>query len=224
MQADITPEGLENQTFTTKLRGYDPDEVHAFLAEVALMMRDHKKQADRAYQAVGEEMGEMLQEARDRADAMIAAAEAQAAEKLAQADAAAAAARASGDEDAARTRADAEQSAAETRRSAEEDATRVRAEATNVAEETRTAAQRVAEERIARAAERVRVLVTQENEARERIAALRTALVDVSERLHELERDDSDGGGEEATSSAPIAADEEIELEPATEETASPAP
>ncbi|HVM33728.1 MAG TPA: DivIVA domain-containing protein [Actinomycetota bacterium] len=231
VQADITPESFENRTFTTKLRGYDPDEVNEFVAEVAAMLRDHKKHADRAYQAVGEEMGEMLQQARDRADSMIASAESKAADTIATANTAAeetrraaeeaaAAARAGAEEDAARLRADAERAAAETRRTAEEDATRLRTDAANAAEETRSNAQRDAEDRTARADERVRLLESRENEARDRIRALQGELHRISELLGGLEPDDVTEGS--PTEGA--AEDTGILLETAPEETAGRAP
>ena len=209
MQADITPESFENRTFTTKLRGYDPDEVNEFVAEVAAMLRDHKKHADRAYQAVGEEMGEMLQQARDRADSMIAAAESKAADAIAKANAAA-----------EETRRAAEQAAAATRSGAEEDATRLRTDAANAAEETRSNAQRDAEDRTARADERVRLLESKENEARDRIRALQGELQRISELLGRLEPDDVTEG-----SPAEGAAEETgILLETTPEETAGRAP
>lgn len=33
VEGDVMVEGLENRTFTTKMRGYDPDEVQEFLAD-----------------------------------------------------------------------------------------------------------------------------------------------------------------------------------------------
>lgn len=198
MEDDVMLEGLEDRTFTTKMRGYDPDEVRALLSVVARALRDQKKQAETAYQAVGEEMGEMLQQARDRADAMIADAEQRAADLVAQANAIAeekrgaaqaeaTATRAAADHDAARARAEAEQAAAHIERLANDEAARVAADAARAAEELRSQAQRDADERTARADERVRALESEENEARERIHEVAAELLAVSQRLQELE-------------------------------------
>lgn len=244
VEGEVRLEELENRAFTTKMRGYDPDEVQAFLADVARTLRDHKKQADRAYQAVGEEMGEMLQQARDRADAMIADAEQKAAGILADASAAAeetrseaqaeaeetrsaaqaeaTVTRGSADQDAARTRAEAERAAAEMKHAAEKEAARVTAAAAQAAEEVRGEAQRDADERTERADERVRALLSEEKEARERIDWLSSELMAVSQRLQGSEgADDEAETRTDAVLTAPMAA--EITLDAAPDESANPA-
>ena len=198
MQPEITPEELENRTFTTKMRGYDPEEVDSLLAAVADQMRGLRVSADRAYQAVGEEMGELLQGARDRADTMVAEAERQASETVAQAQAQAekelSEARAEAErlrseaqQEAAEMRSRAEADAAETRSSADEDAARVRLDADETAAETRLAAERDADRRINAADERVRRLEEKESNARERIALLRGELLRLTSDLELLE-------------------------------------
>lgn len=235
MHAEITPAGLENPGFATKMRGYDPDEVDAFLAQVAATLRQHKDTAERAYQVVGEELGDLLQQARDRADAMLAAAEkeaakvttaaekeatevtaaaAEAAEKTREKAAKAAArTRREAEEESTRVRAEAETAASETRKAADEDALRTRTEAAEAAEQLRVASEKDAEERTARADEVVRQLEAKEAAARERVSTLRAQLAGLATQLEALEDGPAGTAGEAVATVAELPAEQEPETE-----------
>ena len=218
MQTEITPEALENPNFTSKMRGYDPDEVNELLGRVAAVLRQQKQAADRAYQVVGEELGDMLQQARDRADEMLAAAEKEAAETTLAASMAAQKARDEADKDAARARKEAEDdattiraeansAASEMTEDAQKESTRVRTEAAEAADQLRAAVEKDAQERTARADERVRQLESKEADVRERLSALRMDLVGITTQLEALARQPltSDGEINEAYEAEPDA-------------------
>jgi cell division initiation protein len=113
MQEELVPEYIEGREFSTSLRGYDKGEVDSFLSSLAAEIRDYQlANSERLYQNLGEEMGSLLQHAKDSGDAM---------RKEAEEDAAAI--RHSAESDAQRTRADAEQRASEIRSAAEAEAT-----------------------------------------------------------------------------------------------------
>jgi cell division initiation protein len=113
MQEHLVPEYVESREFSTSLRGYDKEEVDAFLSTLAAEIREYQRaSSEQLYQNLGEEMGALLQHAKDSGDAM---------RKEAEEDAAAA--RHAAETDAQRTRADAEHKASETRAAAEADAT-----------------------------------------------------------------------------------------------------
>lgn len=210
-------EELENTTFSTALRGYDRDEVDAFVRSVAQEMQElHQVRNEKQYENLGVEMGTLLQHARDSADAMTQQAEQQAAEVRAAADADAqkireeATARARDlqqqtEQKASETRSQAEQEAStriaeatELRAAAEADAQKIREEAANrardlqqqteqKASETRSHAEQQASTRIAEATERVRQLGVSEGQARSRLKALREELAAIAKDLRALE-------------------------------------
>jgi DivIVA domain-containing protein len=79
-------QGLERVQFATAIRGYDKDEVDTFLRELATehnrMMAElvaAQKNAENVYLEMGEEIGDILQHAKDVADQMIKRAEEEAA-------------------------------------------------------------------------------------------------------------------------------------------------
>src|SRR3989337_1323436 len=61
--AEITPEDIETASFTVAIRGYDKQEVEAFLADTADHVRVLTEASGSAYVDLGEEMGELLQHA-----------------------------------------------------------------------------------------------------------------------------------------------------------------
>lgn len=231
VQPDITPDVLENASFTTRMRGYDPEEVDALLAAVATQLHTYKDAADRAYQLVGEEMGELLQKARDRADEMMAAAEKEAAEALARARAEAERERAEASEETRRVRDEAHAAAAEMRAHAEQEASaalgaahdeaeRMRGEAAEAANQMRSMAQREADERIERADERVRRLEEKEVDARARVASLHHQLVTVAAELEMLNTESAVAGDETGAVPGAVAAAPDITLGPPSEDRA----
>lgn len=113
MQEELVPEYVEGREFSTSLRGYDREEVDGFLSSVAAELREYQRaSSERLYQNLGEEMGALLQHAKDSSDAM---------RKEAEEDAAAI--RHAAESDAQRTRADAEHRASEIRAASEAEAT-----------------------------------------------------------------------------------------------------
>ncbi len=66
----LTAQAVETADFSITLRGYDKDEVRAFLLRVADTLRHLETSADSAYQRLGEDIGNLLQDARDSADQM----------------------------------------------------------------------------------------------------------------------------------------------------------
>src|SRR5215213_9540237 len=77
MARDLTPEAIEQAEFPTALRGYDKDEVEAYLRRVAVEHRrllaqtePAKPASEKPYQRLGQDVGDLLQQARDTADRM----------------------------------------------------------------------------------------------------------------------------------------------------------
>ncbi|MGH2695180.1 MAG: DivIVA domain-containing protein [Actinomycetota bacterium] len=114
MWNSITPDELESASFSTSFRGYSTDEVDAFLQSAAEGMRMALKEiTERAYERLGEDVGGLLQHAKDVADEMIKKAEEQANTLRADAERDTARARREADSDARETRAHAERNASE---------------------------------------------------------------------------------------------------------------
>jgi DivIVA domain-containing protein len=187
MRDALTPDELANVSFPTTLRGYDRDEVDAFLHKVQAQMKEAERQrAERLYAHMGEEIGDLLQHAKDSADEMKQEAESDAAKMRADATA-----------DASRLRDEAGADAHTMRADAEADAKKMRQEAESDAAEIRAAAERDAERRTKIADDRVRELEGEEAEARTRIKALRTELESVASHLRPLEGEKAQGTGDE---------------------------
>jgi cell division initiation protein len=131
MRETVSPEEIEKATFATALRGYDRDEVDSYLRSLAVDLKEAEKQrTERFYQSLGEEMGGLLQHARDSSDAMVKEAEEES-KRL----------RDSARSDAEQMRADASKDAKETRANAESEAAANIAEAEQRAADTRTKAE-----------------------------------------------------------------------------------
>jgi DivIVA domain-containing protein len=180
---EASNEGLENTTFSTALRGYDRDEVDEFVRTVAQEVRElHQGRNQKMYESLGEEMGTLLQHARDSADEMTR----QAQEK-------AAATRAEGEADAQRIREEAEARARELHKEAEQKAAEMRAEA-----------ERDASGRLAEATKKVNRLEATEGQARTRIRALHEELASITKELQSLQNlDEDDTGAEQVAESSP---------------------
>jgi DivIVA domain-containing protein len=202
MRDALSPEELEGATFSVALRGYDRDEVDAFLKSLGDQLREsNRMRSERLYETLGEEMGGLLQHARDSADEMIAEAKA----------------------DATRMREEARQEAEQVRAQARADAEEARRLADTDAADTRSKADADAEARIEEATRRVAELEGTEAEGRNRIAALRMQLLALTDQLAGLV------GSEEQLPSddeAPVTVeqsagenDETIRLEPDVEST-----
>jgi DivIVA domain-containing protein len=176
MQHALSPEELESITFSTSLRGYDRDEVDEFLRTLAADLKESQKaRADRLYENLGEEMGGLLQHARDSADQMLQEAEAEARRLREEAQ-----------EEARRTREAAAAHARSTKEESEMTAQRTIEDANLRARETRDEAEHDAAVRIEATEARVRKLEETEADVRERIRVLRLHLVSLSDQLQEI--------------------------------------
>jgi cell division initiation protein len=178
MEHALTPEEIKGADFSVALRGYDRQEVEAFLEDVAAEVSLLKESSERAHQAVGEELGQLLQQAKDVADKVLSDAQSEAAALLQGA----------------------ANEAAGLREEAEAYAKQVRVEADGEAASTRAEADQDAEQRISAADNKVRELNAGEAETRERIRALRVELEEVAKSLQQLAPDGSPPAEMEQTS------------------------
>jgi len=195
MQPELTPEDIETATFTVAIRGYDKQEVEAFLADTADHVRALTEASGSAYVDLGEEMGELLQHARNSADEMTTRAQEEATTLRAQVDA----------------------EVADKRREADEYVRRSNEDIGDEVKRLRAGAEEQARAIIEDAQQRIVTLQGEEVEARERIRALRMQLLEVTLRLQRFEvADDSDESPEEETvaSFEPTASDEAAKTSP----------
>jgi DivIVA domain-containing protein len=161
MRETLSARDIERAEFTVVLRGYDRDEVEAFLRQVA---EDHgrltealessERHAEKPYESLGADMGELLQHARDSADDL---------------------------------RRRAEEDAKGVRQEAKKDAASIREQAEHEADEIRKAADYDASQRIQEAERRVRRLMEAEAEARHRLHEVRDEIGLVVERMEHAE-------------------------------------
>jgi DivIVA domain-containing protein len=173
MREASSNDDLENTTFSTALRGYDRDEVDAFVRTIAEEMRVlNEGRNEKLYESLGEEMGALLQHARDSADTMKREAQEDAAAARAAADEEAAATRAAADEDAQRIREEAARRAKELQQNAEQQAA-----------QTRTEAEKESSTRVEQATEKVRRLEATEGQARARLQSMREELASIANDL-----------------------------------------
>jgi cell division initiation protein len=161
MGQKVSAKDIERADFSVALRGYDRDEVDAFLRSVADEHRrlseelvEAQRSVEHPYQSLGADMGELLQHAKDSADQI----------------------RRKAEDDAKQTRQEAKKNAAATREKAEREA-----------EETRKAAEHDSTARIKEADRRVRQLMEAEAEARQRLHKVRGEVQIVMESMERAE-------------------------------------
>ena len=183
MQPELTPEEIETASFTIGLRGYDKQEVEDYLVAVADHIRLISDVSRSAYVDLGDEMGQLLQHARDSADEMTRKAQ----------------------EEATALRAEVDAESTDKRRDADEYRQRARDEVGEEVERIREGAEEQARGIIEDAQRRIVTLQQEEVEARERIRALRLQLLEVTLRLQRFEV------AEEAAEEAEAEAIEEFE-------------
>ncbi|CAN5556335.1 hypothetical protein BH20ACT23_BH20ACT23_25440 [soil metagenome] len=181
MQPELTPEDIETASFTVAIRGYDKQEVEAFLADTADHVRALTEASSSAYVDLGEEMGELLQHARNSADEMTTSAQ----------------------EEATAVRAQVDAETADKRREADEYVRRSNEDITDEIKRMREGAEEQARAIIEDAQRRIVTLQSEEVEARERIRALRMQLLEVTLRLQRFEvaADSDESSDEEAVAS-----------------------
>jgi DivIVA domain-containing protein len=173
----FTPEEIDSKEFLITLRGYDKDEVKAFLKAVAA---DYRAAVDsaapppeapgNAYEALGKDIGQVLQVAKQSADHLKKKAE----------------------EEATSMRRRAEEEANTLRDAASGAANRLTQEAERHAVQVRAEAERDASERTTDANRRVEKLQSAESKLRQRLYALEMMLQSMRQ---ELESGDSNGAG-----------------------------
>ena len=182
----FTPEEIDSKEFLITLRGYDKDEVKAFLKAVASDYRSALESATpapvetggNAYEALGKDIGQVLQVAKQSADQLKRKAE----------------------EDATALRRRAEEEANTLREAASNAARRLTEEAERHAVQVRAEAERDASERTTEANRRVEKLQSAESKLRQRLYALEMMLQSMRQ---ELESGDGNGAGSLPEGGAP---------------------
>jgi len=195
MQPELTPEDIETASFTVAIRGYDKQEVEAFLADTADHVRALTEASGSAYVDLGEEMGELLQHARNSADEMTTRAQEEATALRAQVDA----------------------EIADKRREADDYVRRSNEDIGDEVKRLRAGAEEQARAIIEDAQRRIVTLQGEEVDARDRIRGLRMQLLEVTLRLQRFEvADETDeSSDEEAVASfEPDASDEAAKTSP----------
>jgi DivIVA domain-containing protein len=187
--AEMTPEDIETASFAVGIRGYDKEEVEAFLADIADHVRALTEASSNAYVDLGEEMGELLQHARNSADEMTARAR----------------------EEATAVRAQIDAEIADKRRDADEYVRTATEDITAEVERRQEAAEEQARAIIEDAQTRIVTLQREEAEARERIRALRLQLLEITLRLQrfEIAEESEESSDEEAVAAFDPSASEE---------------
>ena len=179
----FTPEEIDSKEFLITLRGYDKDEVKAFLKAVAADFRavldsapSPVEASGNAYEALGKDIGNVLQVAKQSADQL----------------------RKKAEEEATGMRRRAEEEANTLREAASNAARRLTEEAERHSVQVRAEAERDASERTVDANRRVDKLQSAESKLRQRLYALEMMLQSMRQ---ELESGD-DGGAVDTSSGA----------------------
>jgi cell division initiation protein len=161
MRESLSAKDIERAEFSTSLRGYDRDEVDAFLRTVADEHRQLSealdtslKTADKPYQRLGADMGELLQHAKDSADQLTKKAE---------------------------------EEAKQSRQDAKQHATAIKEKAEREAGEIKQAAEYEASEHIKAAERRVGELMGAERDARRRLHEIQVEMRMVVEKMQHAE-------------------------------------
>ena len=197
MSDDITPEVISGTTFSSTLRGYDKDEVHAFMDSIAQRVALLQDEAENAHLSLGDRIGRLLQDAKDNADEIVERAQAEAAQEREvaaadtkkvheEADAYSLDTRSQADEYSRKTREDADAFSERTQQEATDEGTRVRADADTDAHSIRQAAEEDKARRIREADGRVAQLEDREKQVRLRLIALGEQLEAMSAEIKVL--------------------------------------
>jgi DivIVA domain-containing protein len=216
----MEPEDIEGREFFMGLRGYDREEVDAFLAQVAADLRHAKAEiaalrtrvdGGDPYGQVGVDVTAILRTANETAEAIVTTAHEEAAGVRGRAEAAAEQLRGSAEEHAARVRGEANAEAEETHRlldAAREEASRILADARSAAEQRASAIVTEAEARVPaieeeaeragreRAGRVVDDLVARAEEAARQRDTARARLLELSDELQLALMAIDDGAGD----------------------------
>jgi DivIVA domain-containing protein len=176
----FTPEEIESKEFLITLRGYDKDEVNAFLRAVAADYRSalSRQGTDVAvpsssYEALGAEISTVLSTATQSAETI----------------------RRRAEDDATELRRRAEEESRQLREAASRAAKRLTEEAERHSVEVRASAEREASERLRESARRVERLQATETKVRQRLFSLEATLKQIRQELEAVETAGADAVG-----------------------------
>lgn len=166
----LSPDEIQRKEFDQGMRGYDKDQVRAFLNEVAADYRAALRLGN--YEAVGEEVGRILQTVNDSAAALRSKATSEAEEILARAEA-----------DARQLKDGAQEDATKLRNQAEVEARGLREHTDQQVKELVDEAEKRVQDMIREADQRVETLRQAERDLRGRLDRAREMLTSISDQL-----------------------------------------
>ena len=205
----LSPDEVQSQEFAQAKQGYDKNQVRSFLNTVAEDYRAALRLGN--YEAVGEEVGKILQTVNDSAAALRAKATAEAEDIMAQAEAASTEMRETASAEAAKLKNQAEVETKALRDHTDQQVKNLVAEAEQRVVEMEAKVRKETEERIRVTDQRVEELRAVERDLRGRLDRAREMLESVTERL---------GDGSSSNGSAPeteaVALETGEESEPAS--------
>ena len=191
MRETLSAKDIERAEFSTSLRGYDRDEVEAFLRTVADEHRrlsedldSSRSSAEKPYHKLGAEMGVLLQNAKDAADQITKKAE---------------------------------EDAKQARQEAKQQATAIKEKAQREAAEIKQAAQYDASERVKDAERRVDELMEAQRDARQRLHDIQVEIRTVMEGVQHAEASLSAQPADQDATSAEHRDEQEASQEEPTE-------
>lgn len=186
----FTPAEISSKDFIITLRGYDKEEVRAFLDAIAAdyeaalaAATEAEAQGGTGYEQLGAELGYVLQAAKESADGIRKKADQESEALRRRATEEAKKLREATTKAAARLKEEAEKHAAEVRSEAEAHSTRARAEADRYSTQIRGNAQKEAEEFSKAAAQRVQRLQSAETRIRERLFAIESLIQEARQEV-----------------------------------------
>lgn len=184
----FSPEEIESKEFLITLRGYDKDEVNAFLRAVAADYRSalSRQGADisvpsSSYEALGTEISTVLSTAKQSAETI----------------------RKRAEDDATELRRRAEEESRQLRDAASRAAKRLTEEAERHSVEVRASAEREAGERLRESARRVERLQATETKVRQRLFSLEATLKQIRQELEAVETAGADAVGKSLLENPP---------------------
>ena len=184
----FSPEEIESKEFLITLRGYDKDEVNAFLRAVAADYRSalSRQGADisvpsSSYEALGTEISTVLSTAKQSAETI----------------------RKRAEDDATELRRRAEEESRQLRDAASRAAKRLTEEAERHSVEVRASAEREASERLRESARRVERLQATETKVRQRLFSLEATLKQIRQELEAVETAGADAVGKSLLENPP---------------------
>ena len=198
----LSPDEIQRKEFDQGMRGYDKDQVRAFLSQVAEDYRAALRLGN--YEAVGEEVGRILQTVNDSAAALRTKATAEAEEIMAKAEADARQLRDGAQDEAAKLKSQAEIEAQALRDHTDQQVKELVEEAERRVVELEANVRKETEDKIREADQRVETLRQAERDLRGRLERARDMLSSITEQL-----DASEGGNTPATEAVALDGTEE---------------